>query len=107
MLKHVVSFMHPTLKGRLPSEKDELEPILLVMDNHESHCCLEVIDYCKIHKIYIVTLPPHSSHKTQPLDKTFFGPLKRKYDEACEEFMRPKEPNGAVKVITQKDLCRK
>lgn len=106
-LKHVVSILHPQLQARLPNENDILEPALLVIDNHESHCTLEVIDFCRIHNINIVTLPPHSSHKTQPLDKTFFGPLKRKYDEQCDDFMRPKKPEDTVKKIKLEDICGK
>ena len=89
-LKHVVSYMHPELKGQLPTAGTILDPVLLVMDNHESHCTLEVIDYCKIHNIHVVTLPPHSSQKTQPLDTTFYGSLKKIFDIECDNFMKPK-----------------
>ncbi|CAM1321469.1 Uncharacterised protein r2_g2987 [Pycnogonum litorale] len=39
-----------------------------IMDNHESHISLELINLCRNSGIIILTLPPHCSHKLQPLD---------------------------------------
>ena len=77
-IKSLIPYLHPQLQGKRPSTDDVLQPVLLVIDNHDSHCSLEVIDFCKLHNIHILTLPPHTSHRTQPLDVTFFGPLKKK-----------------------------
>lgn len=38
-------------------------PILLIMDNHESHCNLDVIQYARNNGIVILTIPPHCSHR--------------------------------------------
>lgn len=61
------------------------EPIVLLLDNHESHCSLEVILYCRANGICLVTFPPHCTHKMQPLDVGLYGPfkgyLKRKFNE--------------------------
>ena len=35
----------------------------------------------------IFSLPPHSSHETQPLDKGPFGPLKSASRETCQNFL--------------------
>ncbi|XP_018318037.1 tigger transposable element-derived protein 6-like [Mycetomoellerius zeteki] len=51
-------------------------PVLLILDNHTSHISLTAFEFCKANFITVVTLPPHTSHKTQPLDLTFLGPLK-------------------------------
>jgi len=64
-----------------PSEGNK---ILLILDNHISHTSLEAVTYAKAHHIHLLTLPPHSSHKTQPLDRCFFGPLKTYYDAAVD-----------------------
>jgi len=61
--------------------------VLLILDNHASHRTLEVNDYARLHGIVILSLPPHTSHKMQPLDKTFFGPLKRYYNQACDHWL--------------------
>jgi hypothetical protein len=49
---------------------------LLIIDGHCSHVTAQFIAYCITSKIDLFLLPPHSSHKTQPLDLSIFGPLK-------------------------------
>ena len=49
---------------------------LLIIDGHSSHVTARFIAYCIKSKIDLFLLPPHSSHKTQPLDLSIFGPLK-------------------------------
>jgi hypothetical protein len=50
---------------------------LLVMDGHGSHITANVIAHCMEHAIDLLILPPHTSHKLQPLDVAVFSPLKR------------------------------
>lgn len=57
-------------------------PIHLILDNHESHCNVAVIEKARQYNIVIVTLPPHCSHKLQPLYVTLFGPFKTAYSRA-------------------------
>jgi hypothetical protein len=54
----------------------ETDPVLLVSDNHISHCSLEAVIFCRVNHITLLSIPPHGSHKIQPLDCGFFGPLK-------------------------------
>ena len=54
-------------------------PVLLLIDNHSSHITLEGIEFARKNHISILTLPPHCSHRIQPLDRVFFGPLKNAY----------------------------
>ena len=68
-----------------PSEDD---PVLLIFDNHVSHCSLRAYNYCKENSISVLTIPPHTSHRVQPLDVTFFGPLKAAYNVECDKYMR-------------------
>jgi len=49
---------------------------LLIIDGHSSHVTARFIAFCMLSKIDLFLLPPHSSHKTQPLDLSIFGPLK-------------------------------
>ncbi|CAH4028318.1 unnamed protein product [Pieris brassicae] len=44
------------------------EPILLIIDNHATHISLSVYEYCKSNHIHMLSLPPHTSHRMQPLD---------------------------------------
>ncbi|KAG0713848.1 Jerky -like [Chionoecetes opilio] len=50
--------------------------ILLIMDNAECHMSIHAAEYAIQHGIVIVTLPPHTTAKLQPLDVSVFGPFK-------------------------------
>ncbi|XP_047103348.1 MFS-type transporter clz9-like [Schistocerca piceifrons] len=76
-LKHFISIV----KLSLGTE------VLLLMDNHESHLSPEAINLAKETGIIILTFPPHTSHKLQPLDRTAFDPMKTHYNNACRDWM--------------------
>ncbi|XP_041475762.1 uncharacterized protein LOC121424221 [Lytechinus variegatus] len=59
-------------------------PVLLLLDNHESHVALSVINFCRDHGIVLVSFPPHCSHKLQSLDRSVFGPFKKFVNEASD-----------------------
>ena len=50
--------------------------ILLLLDNHESHVTVQGINYCRDNGIIMVSFPPHTSHKLQPLDVGIYSPFK-------------------------------
>jgi len=64
------------------------KPILLILDNHISHISCPVVEYCKEVGIILFTLPPHTSHVTQPLDRGLFGPMKGDLKSAHSDWMR-------------------
>ena len=41
---------------------------LLIYDNHASHISIQIIDLAKANGVAVLTIPPHTSHKVQPLD---------------------------------------
>lgn len=91
-------WFHHFLKVAKPSQE---EPLLLILDGHYSHTRnIEVIDLARQNNVTIISLPPHSSHKLQPLDKTFMGPLKVYYSEEIRRFMRENE-----RKVTQYDVA--
>ena len=47
-------------------------PHLLILDNRDSHLCIDSLQFCKDH---VISLPPHYSHHL--LDRTVFGSFKR------------------------------
>ena len=51
-------------------------PLLLLLDGHSTHYQLEVIRYARQQKVLMLCLPPHTTHKFQPLDCTVFSPFK-------------------------------
>lgn len=62
-------------------------PCLIIMDNHDSHISIDSLSYAKTNGIHLLTIPPHTSHKLQPLDRTVYGPLKTLYNRACDDWM--------------------
>ena len=65
------------LPGSMP--KDPKDWRLLVLDGHGSHETDEFMWLCFLNKVYLIFLPPHSSHVLQPLDLAVFAPLKQFY----------------------------
>ena len=61
---------------------------LLILDGHGSHATPEFDQYCKDNKIITLCMPPHSSHRLQPLDVGCFSPLKRGYGQDIQELAR-------------------
>jgi hypothetical protein len=56
------------------------DPVLLIVDGHYTHTKnVDVVDKAREHSVSIVSLPPHSTHKMQPLDVGFLKPLKTYY----------------------------
>ena len=51
---------------------------LLLLDNHSSHISIQALDYCSENGIIMLSFPPHCSHKLQPLDRSVYGPLKKR-----------------------------
>ncbi|CAG5025166.1 unnamed protein product [Parnassius apollo] len=62
-------------------------PVLLILDNHESHVSIEVISYAKSNGITLLTLPPHCSNKLQPLDIAVYSSFKSRYNTALSNCM--------------------
>jgi hypothetical protein len=63
------------------------KPILLIWDGHGSHESLELIDLARANNIILLSLPPHTTHKLQPLDVGVFGPFQRAWIERCDEIV--------------------
>ena len=62
-------------------------PSLLIFDNHESHLSIKALDLAKNYGVTILTIPPHSSHKMQPLDISVFAPFKVYYNDAVKSWL--------------------
>lgn len=77
-------YLEHFLKYAKPSKEN---PILLILDNHASHVSLEAITFCRNNNITMLGFPPHTTHRLQPLDVSFFGPLKTFYSQACDNYM--------------------
>ena len=63
------------------------DTIVLVLDNHASHRTPEMLRSAVENNIGLHLLPPHTTHRLQPLDVGVFGPLQRKWQERCDEII--------------------
>ncbi len=59
------------------------KPILLIYDGHGSHETVDLIDLGIKNNIILLSLPPHTTHKLQPLDVGVFGPFAHSWIERC------------------------
>ena len=75
-------------------------PILLLLDGHSSHFSPRAVELAAKEKIIVFTLPPNTTHLTQPLDKGIFGPLKQAWRRVCHEFVT----RNPGRVITRYDF---
>ena len=66
--------------------KDERQFIMLLVDGHSSHKEFRTSKFCRQENIILFSLPPHTSHVLQPLDRGFFGPFKSYFRSECAAF---------------------
>lgn len=90
-LKHFIHYSNASLERK----------ILLVLDNHTSHVTLESLDLCRKHGITMLSIPPHTSHRIQPLDVAFYSPLKSLFRRECDLYMR----SSSLMKITPYDIA--
>ena len=71
------------LTGCSPDRK-----ILVLMDNHESHLSIASIDKARDLDIVLLTIPPKTSHKLQPLNVFIYEPFKTGFNTAMDNWIR-------------------
>jgi hypothetical protein len=76
-MDHFIKFAKPSVSN----------PLLIILDGHQSHKSLALIDLARENHITIVTIPPHTSHRLQPLDLTVYGPLKTAYNRVVDAWL--------------------
>ena len=76
-------------------------PAILILDNHDSHISIKTINLSKENGVTLLTLPPHCSHKLQPLDRSVYDPFKTFYNQDANAFM----VNYPGKTITIYDVA--
>lgn len=58
------------------------------MDNHDSHVSVKAVHFCKKNGIvFLLTIPPHTSNRLQPLDVSLFGSLRGLYKRAIDSWL--------------------
>lgn len=79
-----VKFLDHFLSSVKSSKEDR---VMLILDNHETHLSPKVLDKASDGGIVMVTFPPHTSHRLQPLDLSVYGPLKTYFNQAVEAWL--------------------
>ena len=65
-LWHFIDFVKPTKE----------ETVVLILDSHVTHTKnLAATEMAREAGVVMVSLPPHTTHRFQPLDGAFFGPF--------------------------------
>ena len=96
VMKHLVKHTRCTME----------KPILLTLDNHESHISISVLDFAKQNGIIMLSFPPHCSHKLQPLDRSVFGPFKRFAAIAQDAWMK-NHPGQSMTIYDLPEIVAK
>ena len=60
---------------------------LLLVDGHSSHINMKFIDTCDSFRILLLVLPPHTTHRLQPLDVSLFAPLANYYTQGLNQLL--------------------
>ncbi|XP_060560718.1 uncharacterized protein LOC132720575 [Ruditapes philippinarum] len=83
-------FLQWFVKAFVPNCGKE-RPVILLMDNHESHISLPLVEAARKENVVLVGLPSHTTHYLQPLDVKVIGPLKDKVSRLASSvsFSRP------------------
>lgn len=76
-LKHFIRSVKPSKMRRH----------VLVLDGHHSHKCLEALELASENGVDIITLPPHTTHRLQPLDVAWFKSLKSSYNSEADRWL--------------------
>ena len=72
--------------------------VLLILDNHQSHISIEATTFAKENGFVLLTIPPHTFNKLEPLD--FFGPFKTFVSQGINDWMI----SNPGKIISTYDL---
>ena len=89
-------------------EELNLPPILLIYDGHGSHTTLSWIDHAHANNMILYCLPPHTTHRLQPLDVGCFGPLQIAWFNRCDEILDETGEGMAMKdVVKEYFVARK
>ncbi|KAF4627253.1 hypothetical protein G7Y89_g10904 [Cudoniella acicularis] len=69
---------------RYTKPKRETQKRLLIVDGYSSHVNMAFINTCDKNSIIVLILPPHTTHRLQPLDVGLFQPLSTAYSWELE-----------------------
>jgi hypothetical protein len=72
-----------THRKKVPGKKT-----FLFLDGHTSHVGIGAVTFAIAHEIELICLPPHTTHRLQPLDTNFNKPLKTLWRKEVDAFLK-------------------
>lgn len=93
--KHFVQHVKPSKE----------KPVLLLLDNHDSHLSIAALDYFKANGVTVLSFLPHCSHKLQPLDRSVYGQLKKYFNRACNNWLAG-NPGKTITIYDISELLK-
>ncbi|CUA71995.1 hypothetical protein RSOLAG22IIIB_04854 [Rhizoctonia solani] len=82
-------------------------PIVLLLDGHSSHISMQVLNVAYKNGVFIICLPPKTTHKLQPLDVGVFNLVQGAWKRLCEDSAGIGEPVTKVAAISRYMEARK
>ena len=64
------------------------------MDGHSSYVNIAFLNKCNELRILVLILPPHSTHRLQPLNVGLFQPLSTTYSQEVNNFLTKRLRNS-------------
>ncbi|XP_070529630.1 tigger transposable element-derived protein 1-like [Cardiocondyla obscurior] len=99
-----VQWLQHFIKHLKLQKEPHQQQILLILDGHTTHTKnLEAINLAREYGIVMLSLPAHTTHKLQPLDRSFFKPLKSYFNKACAAWMR-NNPGNLIKQVNISEI---
>lgn len=87
--------------------KTDQKQMLLLLDGHSTHTKnLEAILMAREYGIIMLSFPAHTTHRLQPLDRSFFKSLKSSYNEVASSWLRS-NPGCCIKQANVAELLGK
>lgn len=77
-------FKHVYLLETKPANASDWR--LLILDEHSIHITKEIMVMAHRHRVQLLYLPAHTTHKTQPLDRSVFSALKNYFRQNTRVF---------------------
>jgi hypothetical protein len=71
----------------IAGQTSHLRRRLLIVDGQGSHVTSDFACYCMLNSIDLLVLPPHTSHKLQPLNVGVFAPLKATIKDLAKKWV--------------------
>lgn len=84
---HCIEWLDRCFLPQAQARNTSGKPILLICDGHGSHCTDDLLLQAFKENVFVFRLPPHCTHKLQPLDVGILGPLQTAFANEVDRFV--------------------